>query len=203
MDRVQTRAGRHWTDRAPGALLVVGLSLAVLWLVEIVDTVLGHRLDAYGIRPRVVDGLDGIAFAPFLHAGFSHLLANSTSFAILGVVAYMAVNALRFFGVIVVSAVTSGFGAWLFGAVGTVVVGASGVIFGLLGFLLVRGFIERRVGAIAVSVAVLLLYGTALLGVLPGAPHVSWQGHLFGFAGGVLAAWVLRQRRRRCATTTR
>lgn len=201
MDRVRTRADRHWTDRAPAALLVVALSLAVLWLVEIVDTVLGHRLDAYGIRPRMVDGLDGIAFAPFLHAGFAHLLANSTSFAILGVVAYIAVNTVRFFGVIVVSAVTSGLGAWLFGAVGTVVVGASGVIFGLLGFLLVRGFIERSVGAIAVSVAVLLLYGTALLGVLPGTPHVSWQGHLFGFAGGVLAAWVLRRRRNRRATT--
>lgn len=195
MDQDITRRTHDWTDRAAGGLLVVGGSLGLLWALEIVDTVLGGRLDGYGIHPRDFDGLQGLLFAPFLHAGFEHLIANSMSFAVLAFVAYLAVSGLRFFAVLVVTALTSGIGAWFLGNPSSVVVGASGVIFGLLGFLLVRGMFVRSLGSILISVAVLVVYGGMLTGVLPGVPYVSWQAHLFGFLGGVVAAWLLRRRR--------
>lgn len=189
------RQGRHWTDRAAGGLLVVGIAVAVLWLQEIVDTLLGNWLDHFGIHALQFSGLDGILFAPFLHAGFPHLIANTVPLAVLAFVSYLAVNAARFFGVVALTALTSGLGAWLLSPPGTVIVGASGVIFGLLGFLLVRGIFVRSVGAILVSIGVLVAYGGTLLGMLPMVPHVSWQAHLFGFLGGVFAAWLMRRRR--------
>jgi membrane associated rhomboid family serine protease len=186
---------RHWSDRAAGGLLVTAVTLAVLWAVQIVNAAMGERLDVYGIHPHQISGLDGILFAPFLHAGFEHLIANSLPLAILGFVTYVAVAARRFFAVVGLTALTSGLGAWFLTPPGTVVVGASGVIFGLLGFLLVRGLFVRSIGSIAVSVGVLLLYGGVLTEMLPGQMFVSWQGHLFGFIGGILAAWLMRRRR--------
>ena len=185
-----------WSSRLPGAFGVVGAVLALMWVLEIVDSGLGGRLDAYGIRPRTLDGLEGIPLSPFLHAGFDHLLSNSVVLAVLGVVAYAAVSLGRFLALIAITTLSSGLGAWAFGTPGTVVVGASGVIFGLLGFLLLRGFAERSPGAITVTVMMLLIYGGTISGVLPGVPYVSWQAHLFGFLGGAAAAFWLRQRRR-------
>jgi membrane associated rhomboid family serine protease len=189
------RREERWTARLPGAFVMVAVTLALLWGLEIVDTVMSGRLDAYGIRPRAVSGLDGILFAPFLHAGFGHLLSNSLVFAVLGVIAYVAVSVGRFLGVILFTGLSSGLGAWLFGEPNTLVIGASGVIFGLLGFLLFRGLAERSAGAITVSIMMLLIYGGTISGILPGTPYVSWQAHLFGFLGGAGAAFLLRQRR--------
>ncbi|MBO0827323.1 MAG: rhomboid family intramembrane serine protease [Streptosporangiales bacterium] len=186
---------RHWSDRAAGGLLVMGLTLAVLWIVEIANAMLGNRLDVYGIHPHQVGWLEGILFAPFLHAGFEHLIANSLPLAVLGFLTYLAVAGARFLAVVSLTALTSGLGAFFLTPPGTVVVGASGVIFGLLGFLLVRGIVVRSLGSVAVSIGVLLLYGGVLTGMLPGQTFISWQGHLFGFLGGVLAAWLMRRRR--------
>ena len=191
------RREERWTNRLPGAFVMVGVSLAVLWGLEIVDTAMDNRLDAFGIRPRSVSGLEGIAFAPFLHAGFGHLFSNSLVFAVLGVVAYAAVTLGRFVGVVLITALSSGFGAWLFGEPNTIVIGASGVIFGLLGFLLFRGFAERSAGAITISIMMLIVYGGTISGILPGAAYVSWQAHLFGFLGGAGAAFLLRPPRPR------
>lgn len=190
------RRQQRWTERLPGAFLMVAVTLAVLWGLEILDTAMNGRLDAYGIRPRSVDGLEGVLFAPFLHAGFGHLLSNSLVFAVLGVIAYAAVTVGKFVAVIVITALSSGLGAWTFGEPSTVVVGASGVIFGLLGFLLLRGLTERSPGAITISVMMLLIYGGTISGILPGASYVSWQSHLFGFLGGMAAAFLLRRSRR-------
>ncbi len=121
-------------------------------------------------------------------------MSNSAVLAVLGVVAYVAVSLGRFLALVAITTLTSGLGAWTFGATGSVVVGASGVIFGLLGFLLVRGLVERSPGSITVSIMVLLVYGGTITGVLPGMPFVSWQSHLFGFLGGVAAAFWLRRR---------
>ena len=189
------RREQPWTQRLPGAFTMVALSLVLLWGLEIVDSAMDGRLDGYGIRPRDVSGLDGILFAPFLHAGFGHLFSNSIAFAVLGVTAYAAVSTARFLGVIAITMLSSGFGAWLFGAPNTLVVGASGVIFGLLGFLLFRGLAERSAGTITVSIMMLLVYGGTISGILPGAPYVSWQAHLFGFLGGAAAAFLLRSGR--------
>ncbi len=191
------RREERWSDRLSGAFVMVGATLALLWGLEVLDSAMNGRLDAYGIRPRSVEGLEGIAFAPFLHAGFGHLLSNSLGFAVLGVVTYAAVTLARFLGVIAITALTSGFGAWLFGAPNTVVIGASGVIFGLLGFLLFRGLAERSPGAITISIMMLIVYGGTISGILPGVPYVSWQSHLFGFIGGATAAFLLRPDRTR------
>ncbi len=189
------RREERWTQRLPGALTMVAFTLAVLWGLEAVDATLGGRLDAYGIRPRSLSGLDGILFSPFLHAGFGHLLSNSIGFAVLGVISYASVSLARFVGVLFATALSSGLGAWLFGTPDTVVIGASGVIFGLLGFLLFRGLAERSPGAITVSIMMLLIYGGSISGVLPGVPFVAWQSHLFGFVGGAGAAFLLRPAR--------
>ena len=189
------RREERWTQRLPGALTMVAFTLAGLWAVEALDATLSGRLDAYGIRPRSLSGLEGILFAPFLHAGFGHLLSNSIGFAVLGVISYASVRLARFVGVIVMTVLSSGLGAWLFGAPNTVVIGASGVIFGLLGFLLFRGFAERSPGAITVSIMMLLIYGGSISGIVPGVPFVSWQSHLFGFIGGAGAAFLLRPAR--------
>lgn len=185
----------RWNHRLPGAFGIVAVTLVVLWGIEIVDSALDGRLDTFGIRPRSLSGLEGIAYAPFLHAGFGHLFSNSVVFAVLGVIAYAAVALGRFLGVILLTALSSGLGAWLFGEPDTLVIGASGVIFGLLGFLLFRGLAERSPGTITVSIMTLLVYGGTISGILPGSPFVSWQAHLFGFAGGAGAAFLLRSRR--------
>jgi len=186
------RRPESWTARLPGALLTVAVMLAVLWVLELVDAAMHGRLDAYGIRPRTVAGLEGIPMAPLLHAGFQHLISNSFVFAVLGVIAYVSVTLGRFIALIAITVVSSGLGAWAFGASNTVVIGASGVIFGLLGFLLFRGVAERSAGAITVSIMMLVIYGGTISGVLPGVPFVSWQAHLFGFIGGAFAAFWLR-----------
>jgi len=178
---------------------VVAKALALLWVVEVVDwLVLGGALDGLGVRPRSLGGLLGVALAPFLHGGLAHLVANTVPFAVLGFLA-SGRKVLDFWVVSVASAVFAGLGVWLLGAAGTVHIGASGVVFGYLGFLMGRGLFERRAGAIVLSLVVTLLFGGMLLGALPlvGA-GVSWLGHLFGWIGGLVTAGVLgRELRRR------
>ena len=168
--------------------------VALLWVAEVVDTLLGNSLDDEGIRPGSTDGLVGIVFAPLLHAGFGHLVANTVPLLVLGFLVLLSGFA-RGLLVTAVVWVVGGLGTWLLGGAGTVHLGASGLVFGWLAFLLVRGFFSRRPAEILVGVGVLLVYGGLLLGVLPGTPGVSWQGHLFGAVGGVLAAWWLAERR--------
>lgn len=186
-----TRTAPSWGQAGVWSLGFV----AVLWVAEIVDTLLGNRLDAEGIRPGNPDGLSGIAFAPLLHGGFGHLVANSVPLLVLGFLILLS-GVARWAAVTTLVWVVAGVGTWLFGGVGTVHIGASGLVFGWLTYLIVRGFVTRRLGQILVGIGVLLAYGGALWGVLPGQPGVSWQGHLFGALGGVLAAWWLSGGRR-------
>lgn len=175
--------------------LLSGGFVALLWISEIIDTVLRGGLDGYGIRPRSEEGLWGIAMAPLLHGGFGHLQANTGPLLVLGfLVAIVSVG--RWLAVMAVVWLVSGIGVWLVAPPASVTIGASGLVFGLLTYLLVAGFLERKPGRILVGVVVFLVYGTILLGVLPGQPGVSWQGHLFGAVGGVLAAWWLAGRAR-------
>jgi membrane associated rhomboid family serine protease len=171
------------------AAILAGI-VALLWLLEAVDLLIfGGRLDAFGIRPRTMAGLRGIVFAPFLHAGFAHLAANTLPFVVLGWLVMLR-STSDFFVVAAVSAAASGLGVWLFGGPHSVHVGLSGVIFGFLGYLLARGIYERRLGAIVLALVALLLYGGALWGLLSLTPGVSWQGHFFGFLGGWLVAYL-------------
>ena len=186
------------TERSVGLLSGVrsgaktlGGSVGLLWAVHLVNTVLGGALSGLGVHPRSVDGLVGIICAPFLHADFTHLAVNSVSLVLLGALT-MTRRKMDFWVVSVFGALASGLGTWLIGGASTVHIGASGVIFAYLGFLLARGWFERRAGAIAMSVFVTWAFGGMIWGLLPtvGAA-VSWEGHLSGFLGGVLVARVL------------
>jgi membrane associated rhomboid family serine protease len=171
--------------------------IPVLFVIELLDQATHHHLDqAAGIQPHEISGLDGIVFAPFLHANFVHLYSNSVPLIITGTFV-LAQGFLRFLLVTLFVAVASGLGAWLLGRPGTVVIGASGIVFGYLGYLLVRGIVERSLWGIGVGLLVGLLYGTQISGVLPTDQLISWQAHLFGLAGGVLAAILFRRRGRR------
>ncbi len=181
---------------ASAGLQSVGF-VALLWVVEVVDASLGGRLDELGISPRSEEGLLGILFAPVLHAGWGHLVANT-------------LPALVLFFLVLVSGIGRGLAAtaiiWLVGGVGvwlvspanTITLGASVLIFGWLVYLMVRGIFSRSAGEIILGMVLFFLYGGLLLGVLPGTPGVSWQGHLFGAVGGGLAAaWLSEPRRDR------
>ncbi len=167
---------------------ILGGSIALLWVVNLVDTLVGHRLAAgFGIHPRALEGLWGILFAPFLHANWAHLIANTTSLAMIAWIVMLR-KKRDFFVVGALSALTAGLGTWLVGGANTVHIGASGVVFGFLGYVLSRGFFERKILPIVASVAALVFFGGALRGLFPGIAGVSWEGHLFGFLGGILAA---------------
>jgi membrane associated rhomboid family serine protease len=193
-------ASRSVTRRAPAALDRVrqdaGLlasGLGVMWLVHVVNVLTGGALIAFGIVPRTLGGLLGIVAAPFLHGSVGHLLSNSLPFVLLGG-ALLTRGRRDFAAVTTACVVGSGLGAWAFGAPGTVHTGASGVIFGWLGFLMARGLAERSVTSVLMSLAVTFWMGGMVWGVLPLAAGVSWQAHLFGFLTGLWAAfrWRLR-----------
>jgi len=175
---------------AKAQAVALGVPLAAAWVSLAVNTVLGGALSAFGIQPRSLDGLRGILFAPFLHANLAHLLANSVSFVVLGWLVLASAPRV-FLRVTAMSALGSGLVSWLFGAPGSVHIGASGVIFGYLGYLMLAGVFARKLSTIVLSLSVTGLFGATVWGVLPGQAGVSWQGHLGGFLGGMLAArWV-------------
>ena len=175
--------------RTDGFRVVVVLA-ALMWGLEVVDAVAGHRLDRYGIEPRDGDGLIGVVAAPFLHAGFGHLFSNTVPFLVMGF-AIAFKGALRVLAVTAIVALASGLGTWLIAPESTIHIGASGVVFGYATYLLSRGFFDRDLLELAIGVVVGLLYGGALLGGLVPEEGVSWQGHFFGAVGGVLAARTL------------
>jgi membrane associated rhomboid family serine protease len=161
-----------------------------MWLVEIVNKIDGQRISSDGIYPRTLSGLPGILSAPFLHAGFGHLIGNTIPFVVLGLV-IAAAGARRVIEVTVIVVLVAGLGTWLTAGSGTDTIGASGVVFGYAGFLIARGFFTRNIGALAVGLVVALLFGAALAGDLVPQTGISWQDHLFGGLGGILAARVL------------
>jgi membrane associated rhomboid family serine protease len=188
-------------------LAIVGLLFAAMWVLEIVDQViLDHKLDEYGIEPRETDGLIGIVAAPFLHADFSHLISNTVPFIIMGVL--IALNgAVRVLAVTAIVGLVSGFGTWLIAPENTNHIGASGIVFGYGTYLITRGFYNRSAVEILVGIVIAALFGTTLLGGLAPQEGISWQGHLFGAIGGVVAARLLmtdreRDRSRRQALPT-
>lgn len=169
---------------------IVLIILAIMWGLEIFDWITNGFLDSYGIRPRTSVGLRGVLFAPFLHFGFGHLIANSVPFLVLGF--FVMLRGTRNFAIVTLTTVIiGGLGTWLIGNPGNHL-GASILIFGYFGYLLFSGLFERSPQALGLMLVVILLYGSLIWGVFPiWARGISWEGHLSGFiAGGLAARWL-------------
>lgn len=170
------------------ALLFAVGPAGVMWIVGAVNILLDYRLSEFGIVPRSIDGLRGIPLMPFLHANFNHLAVNTLPAAFLG--ALVAIQGKGgFLKVTAFIMLVGGFALWVVGREG-VHVGASGLIFGYVGYLIARAWYVRSLGAVLAAIVVIVLYGGALLGVLPTTSGVSWEGHLTGLLAGGLAARV-------------
>jgi len=197
-DFTQSDASRFGTEAFYAsigrAFVAMCAFVPILFVIELVDMQLDGQLDqAGGIEPRSPAGLDGIIFAPLLHGDYAHLVGNSIPLILMGTFV-LAAGGSRFLASTVLIALVSGAGVWFFGHPGTITVGASGVIFGYLGVLLMRGLVEHSWWNIAVGLLIALLYGWQLIGVLPMDERISWQAHLFGFIGGLVAAIAFRRR---------
>jgi membrane associated rhomboid family serine protease len=182
-------------------LAVVGLMAGLMWVIEVIDSLDHHKLDQYGIQPHETDGLTGIVTAPFLHAGFGHLIGNTVPFVVMGVLIALG-GAARVLAVTGIVALISGLGVWLIAPEHTNHIGASGIVFGYATYLMTRGFYNKSALEIAVGVVIAAIFGTALLGGLAPQQGISWQGHLFGAIGGVVAARLLVRNRAGDATPT-
>ena len=182
--------------------------VALLYLIELIDQLTRHSLDANGIRPLEADGLWGVIFAPVLHESWQHLMANTVPLLILGFLMTLA-GLSRFVWATAIVWILGGFGTWLIGDVGsscgpTDHIGASGLIFGWLAFLLVFGIFVRRMRDIIIGLIVMFAYGGVLLGAMPVLGRcggVSWQGHLCGAIAGVVAAYMLSAPERKGRTS--
>jgi membrane associated rhomboid family serine protease len=205
VDYPATPAGRRAKRSAwvvSGATIIS--FVALLYVAELVDQLSGHRLDENGIRPLEADGLWGVLFAPLLHANWAHLMANTGPALVLGFLVTMA-GLSRFVWATAIVWILGGLGTWLIGDLGspcgpTDHIGASGLIFGWLTFLLVFGFFIRSAWQIVIGIVVLFLYGGVLWGAVPVlnvCGGVSWQGHLCGGIAGVLAAYLLSKPERK------
>ncbi len=165
--------------------------VAVIWAVELMNTVLGHDLDTLGILPRTASGLVGIPLSPILHGGFGHVTVNTVPFLFLGgLVAIQGRRALLESSLVVV--LLGGAGVWL-AARGSYHIGASGLIFGYFGYLVARGWYERSILSIGSAIVTVIVYGSIVWGLLPTLTGVSWEGHLFGLLAGVVAARLTRR----------
>jgi membrane associated rhomboid family serine protease len=180
--------------RAQGGLLVTGLFVVLLFGIELVNAATFHALNrTFGLRPRSADGLLDILTFPLFHANLGHVASNALPLIVFGFLVLM--SGLRvFLTAVALSWFGSGLVVWLIGGWG-ITVGASGLVFGLFAFLLVRGFFNRNWWQVALSVVLFLSYGGLLFGILPSvAGFVSWQAHLGGALGGVAAAMLLKRR---------
>jgi len=177
-------------------VIILGSFTALFWFVQIINVfVFKGSLSRFGIVPHSIVGLRGILFAPFLHGSWGHLIANTPAFIILGWFV-MLQETSDFFIVTAIAMVVGGLGTWVVGNPHTTHIGASGVIFGYLGFLLFRGYFQRNIASILLSIFVFFTYGGIVWGVLPSDSRISWQGHLFGFLGGVLAARLIAKEKK-------
>ncbi|MEM7717942.1 MAG: rhomboid family intramembrane serine protease [Pseudomonadota bacterium] len=172
-------------------LLALGAFIGALWAVQVVNWATGYNLNfIFGLIPRQIAGIDGIAGMPLLHGSFEHLMSNTPPLIIMGTL--LAATATR--ALIAVNAVVVGLGGalvWLFGS-SAVHIGASGLVFGWFGFLVARGLVDRSPTTLAAALIVGLLYGAMIWGVLPGQPGVSWEAHFFGAVAGAAAALLIR-----------
>jgi membrane associated rhomboid family serine protease len=187
------RPARRAETQRNGIELLVAI-VAVMWVVEIVNSIDNNKLDQYGIVARNVSHLYGILTAPFLHASFGHLISNTIPFLFMGLIIALK-GAARVLLVTAIVIIVGGLGTWLIAPSHSITVGASGVVFGYAAYLLTRGVFDRSVLELLIGGVVGVVWGGALLTSL--VPHygISWQGHAAGAVGGVVAAWLLARER--------
>ncbi len=160
--------------------------VAFIWVVELINFSMGHRFSDWGILPRTLKGLKGIPLSPFLHASLIHIMMNTIPLAVLG--GFVMLNGRRtFFEISIIIILVSGIALWLFGR-SSHHVGASGLIFGYFGYLVLRAWYDRSLKSVVVAFATVFLYGGIIWGLLPIFSRISWEGHLFGLLAGFLAA---------------
>src|SRR6266705_974346 len=181
------------------ALFVMVGFIAVIWIVQLANWADHYQLSlTYGIRPRDAGSLPDIVTAPFLHFSWAHIEGNSGPLFIFGfLAAYRGVT--KFFGVTALVILTSGLGAWLAESSGSVGAGASGVVFGYFGYIMVRGIFDRHAIDLLIGAVMALCFAYQFSVLLPAA-GIGWQAHIGGLVGGILAGWVLRERRPKAAT---
>lgn len=183
-------AKRILPPRPLRAAFVIVAFTALLYLIELVNLTVFHgSLDNDGILPRTVSGLPGVLWAPLLHVSWAHLIGNTIPVLVFGFLA-MAGGIGPWISVTVVIWLVSGLGVWLVSPGHSVTVGASGLAFGWLMFLLVRGIFNRSVGQIVIAAVLLFYWGSVLWGLVPDRADISWQGHVFGALAGILCAWL-------------
>jgi membrane associated rhomboid family serine protease len=197
--RLRRFDSRSWA----GAIVLMGAFTALLWIVELINSSDGYRLDRFGVRARTAAGLWGIVTQPFLHRSAEHLASNTLPVILIGWVVMLA-GLRNWLVVTTLVVVVGGAVTWLIGPTGTVIVGASSMVFGWMGYLLARALFSRRIKWILVAVAVLFFYGTLLAGLFPTLhSNAPWQANLGGFVAGVVAGAVLHPRGRDSRLTPR
>ncbi len=190
MSMPTTRSGGRLAAGTAG--VAMGSLLALLWVLELVDQASSNSLDPYGIRPRTDEGLLNVFTAPLLHGGWAHLSSNSLPFLILGFLVLLD-GWKTWVVATLTSVIASGLLVWLVAPADSITLGASGVVFGWLTYLLLRGLFSGNLGQLVLAAVLFVVYGGILWGVLPGAFGISWPAHLGGVVGGAVAAWRLRR----------
>lgn len=193
------RTGSVLPARVKPAVITVGSFGLLLVIVQLVNSLMSYTLNAhYGLQSRSLHGLIGVLTAPLLHANWAHLLSNLVPLLIFGLLIMLG-SVRQFVAVTVLVWLVAGLGVWAFGPSNTITIGASGLVFGWLAYLVTRGVFTRNVGQIAIGVVLLALWGgvfwTGIVKVavadINQVVTISWQGHLFGAIGGVLAAFLV------------
>ena len=174
---------------------IAGGFVILMWMVFVVNAITPLDLNRYGLVPRSVHGSVGIITAPLLHQNLAHIVSNTVP--LIGLLFLLAASNAHTLSTLLAIIILGGVGLWLFGPSNTLNIGASGLVYGLIVFLMTDGIVEKKVIKIVVGFGVLLLYGgTLLMGVIPGPAGISWQGHLFGaIAGGLVAYYGPREKR--------
>ena len=176
------------------SLFLLVAFIVAFMVVEVVNGLLNHSLNSYGIVPRTTSGLIGIPLSPLLHGSFLHAQSNAVGLLALGGLAAITGGG-RFPQVFLIIVLLGGLGVWLVGRPATHI-GASGLVFGFFGFLMLKGLVDRSILSIVVAIVVAGVFGYMILtGILPTQDYISWEGHLCGLLAGALAAVMLRRRR--------
>ena len=178
-------------DRILASFILPGILIVVLWVITLLDETLNLQLWRYGVLPREASGLIGIFFYPLIHADFGHIASNTLPLFLLGALTmyFYRPLAVKIFFIIYF---LSGMLIWIIGRQ-SYHIGASGVIYGLAGFLITSGIIRRNNNLLAISLLIVFAYGGMMAGMFPTLPQISWEGHLSGFFVGMFCAFMYRK----------